>query len=238
MGHPKIPWAGDRKKREALKARSDGLCLRAVTKVHLRSHQSLRLRNGGTQQFTLWDTQAVKCLENVSKGTWGRVKAQPFQGTKYILRDRQDPCTSLWGAIHASPVGHPGERGWWGETRGLLWKLCQGCLTTAGQKRVWRVTFQGRQRLQARLRREWPREKSPALILQFLKQSLSGHGCRRPPALPEPANCTRWKRSEYLHAIVMDTTPGHSLFWKTSGEACRKTSLPLLRSSYLLSLLG
>lgn len=87
-------------------------------------------------------------------------------------------------------------------------------------------------------KRMWHREKSPALSLQFLKQSLSGHWCRRPLALPEPANCTRWKRSEYLHAAVMDTTPGHSLFWKTSGEACRKTSLRLLRSSYLLSLLG
>lgn len=87
-------------------------------------------------------------------------------------------------------------------------------------------------------KRMWPREKSPALIPQFLKQSLSGHRCQRPPALPEPVNSTQWKLSEYLHAAVMDTTAGHSLFWKTSGEACRKTSLPLLRSSYLLSLLG
>lgn len=113
---------------------------------------------------------------------------------------------SLWGATHASPVREPGENRGGG---------CQGPATAASPGlpgHSWpeeglENNISGEAKAPIQAKRIWPREKSQLRFYRFTAIPVQVP-VRETPALPEPTKHTWWKRGEYLHAAVMDTTPG------------------------------
>lgn len=79
--------------------------------------------------------------------------------------------------------------------------------------------------------RIWPREKSPAShsILCFSWQPLCRHPRWRPAACR--ACSLHPVEAQGMPSCSCHDTPGHSLFWKTLGEACRKHAEDIIASS-------